>query len=92
MTTGLITGCSSGLGRAVAEAVLARGDNAVVTARGAANVRDLAYGCPECHGPGPGRCRRRAGVYAAVTPAVPDSSGISAPCRRKVPLPAFLAR
>ena len=33
MATWLITGCSTGLGRAFAEAVLARGDNAVVTAR-----------------------------------------------------------
>jgi len=42
MTTWLITGCSTGLGRAFAEAVLARGDNAVVTARDAATVQDLA--------------------------------------------------
>jgi NAD(P)-dependent dehydrogenase (short-subunit alcohol dehydrogenase family) len=33
MTTWLITGCSSGLGRALASAVLERGDSAVVTAR-----------------------------------------------------------
>ena len=33
MTTWLITGCSSGLGRALANAVLERGHNAVVTAR-----------------------------------------------------------
>ena len=33
MTTWLITGCSTGLGRAFAEAVLARGQNVVVTAR-----------------------------------------------------------
>jgi NAD(P)-dependent dehydrogenase (short-subunit alcohol dehydrogenase family) len=31
MSTWLITGCSTGLGRALAEAVLARGDNAIVT-------------------------------------------------------------
>ncbi|MCG5446091.1 SDR family NAD(P)-dependent oxidoreductase [Micromonospora sp. NIE79] len=42
MTTWLITGCSSGLGRALADAVLARGDNAVVTARDASTVQDLA--------------------------------------------------
>jgi NAD(P)-dependent dehydrogenase (short-subunit alcohol dehydrogenase family) len=41
MTTWLITGCSTGLGRALAEAVLERGDNAVVTARDAGRVRDL---------------------------------------------------
>jgi NAD(P)-dependent dehydrogenase (short-subunit alcohol dehydrogenase family) len=47
MTTWLITGCSTGLGRALAEAVLARGDNAVVTARDAAKVKDLAESHPE---------------------------------------------
>lgn len=41
MSTWLITGCSTGLGRALAQAVLARGDNAVVTARNASNVEDL---------------------------------------------------
>jgi NAD(P)-dependent dehydrogenase (short-subunit alcohol dehydrogenase family) len=46
MTTWLITGCSTGLGRALAEAVLARGDNAVVTARDAATVADLAAARP----------------------------------------------
>ena len=47
MTTWLITGCSTGLGRAFAEAALARGDNAVVTARDAATVRDLAEKHPD---------------------------------------------
>jgi NAD(P)-dependent dehydrogenase (short-subunit alcohol dehydrogenase family) len=47
MTTWLITGCSTGLGRAFAEAVLARGDNAAVTARDAAKVRDLAEKYPD---------------------------------------------
>jgi len=47
MTTWLITGCSTGLGRALADAVLARGDNAVVTARDAAKVKDLAESHPE---------------------------------------------
>jgi NAD(P)-dependent dehydrogenase (short-subunit alcohol dehydrogenase family) len=46
MTTWLITGCSTGLGRALAEAVLARGDNAVVTARDVATVADLAAARP----------------------------------------------
>ncbi|KUL25863.1 oxidoreductase [Actinoplanes awajinensis] len=45
-TTWLITGCSSGLGRALAAAVLARGDHAVVTARDAATVEDLADAHP----------------------------------------------
>ena len=42
MTTWFITGCSTGLGRAFAEAVLDRGHNAVVTARDVAKVQDLA--------------------------------------------------
>ena len=44
MSTWLITGCSSGLGRALAEVVIAAGHNAVVTARDAARVADLAEG------------------------------------------------
>jgi len=47
MSTWLITGCSTGLGRALAEAVLARGDNAAVTARDASRVEDLAAAHPE---------------------------------------------
>jgi len=42
MATWLITGCSTGLGRALAAAVLDGGDNVVVTARDAAMVEDLA--------------------------------------------------
>lgn len=47
MTTWLITGCSSGLGRAFAEAVLTRGHNAVVTARDVAAVAALADAHPD---------------------------------------------
>jgi NAD(P)-dependent dehydrogenase (short-subunit alcohol dehydrogenase family) len=47
MTTWLITGCSTGLGRALAEAVLQRGDRAVVTARDASTVEDLASDYPD---------------------------------------------
>jgi NAD(P)-dependent dehydrogenase (short-subunit alcohol dehydrogenase family) len=47
MSTWLITGCSTGLGRALARAVLDRGDNAVVTARDVATVRDLADAHPD---------------------------------------------
>jgi NAD(P)-dependent dehydrogenase (short-subunit alcohol dehydrogenase family) len=42
MSTWLITGCSTGLGRALAEAVIAADHNAVVTARDVGNVADLA--------------------------------------------------
>lgn len=46
-TTWLITGCSTGLGRALAEAVLARGDNAAVTARDVTTIERLAEAYPE---------------------------------------------
>ncbi len=46
MSTWFITGCSTGLGRAFAQAVLARGDNAVVTARDVRAVQDLAEAHP----------------------------------------------
>lgn len=42
----LVTGCSSGLGRAVAEAVARAGDLAVVTARDAASLADLVEAWP----------------------------------------------
>ncbi|MDX2036454.1 MAG: oxidoreductase [Isosphaeraceae bacterium] len=43
----LITGCSSGLGRSLARAVLERGERAVVTARDASKVADLAAIAPD---------------------------------------------
>jgi NAD(P)-dependent dehydrogenase (short-subunit alcohol dehydrogenase family) len=47
MTTWLITGCSTGLGRALAAAVLASGADVVVTARDVATVEDLAAAHPD---------------------------------------------
>jgi NAD(P)-dependent dehydrogenase (short-subunit alcohol dehydrogenase family) len=47
MPTWLITGCSTGLGRHLAEAVLGRGYNAIVTARDAAKVQDLVDTYPD---------------------------------------------
>lgn len=47
MKTWLITGCSSGIGRALAEAVLAAGDQAVVTARRPADIADFAERYPD---------------------------------------------
>lgn len=47
MTTWLITGCSSGLGRYLAQAVLQAGFNAVVTARNPAKVQDIVEAYPE---------------------------------------------
>jgi NAD(P)-dependent dehydrogenase (short-subunit alcohol dehydrogenase family) len=47
MSTWLITGCSTGLGRALAEAAIASGHNVVVTARDVGKVADLADIAPE---------------------------------------------
>ena len=47
VTTWLITGCSTGLGRAFARAVLGRGHNVVATARSAEAVKDLADADPD---------------------------------------------
>ncbi|WP_232791756.1 SDR family NAD(P)-dependent oxidoreductase, partial [Amycolatopsis sp. M39] len=47
MTTWLITGASSGLGAALARAVLEHGDNAAVTARDTDRVRDLVDAHPD---------------------------------------------
>ncbi|MDK1374834.1 MULTISPECIES: oxidoreductase [unclassified Sinorhizobium] len=45
--TWFITGCSTGFGRALAQHVIALGHNVVVTARGAAQVADLAAIAPD---------------------------------------------
>ena len=47
MSTWFITGCSTGLGRALAEAVLERGENAAITARDAGRLEDLAKAYPD---------------------------------------------
>jgi NAD(P)-dependent dehydrogenase (short-subunit alcohol dehydrogenase family) len=47
MSTWLITGCSTGLGRALAEAVIGAGHNAAVTARNVTRVVDLSDAAPE---------------------------------------------
>lgn len=46
MTTWLITGCSSGLGRDLAQAVLEHGHNAVITARHPDSLKDLLDAYP----------------------------------------------
>jgi NAD(P)-dependent dehydrogenase (short-subunit alcohol dehydrogenase family) len=46
-TVWLITGCSTGFGRALADAVLKKGCRAVVTARAPATIRDFAERYPE---------------------------------------------
>jgi NAD(P)-dependent dehydrogenase (short-subunit alcohol dehydrogenase family) len=47
MSTWFITGCSTGLGRALAEAVLDHGHSAVVSARDASKVQDLVDAHPD---------------------------------------------
>lgn len=47
MKTWLITGCSSGLGRSLAQAVLKKGDRAVVTARNVDTLKEFAEAYPE---------------------------------------------
>jgi NAD(P)-dependent dehydrogenase (short-subunit alcohol dehydrogenase family) len=47
MSTWFITGCSTGLGRALAEAVIREGHNVVATARDVARVADLAEAHPQ---------------------------------------------
>jgi NAD(P)-dependent dehydrogenase (short-subunit alcohol dehydrogenase family) len=47
MPTWLITGCSTGLGRALAQAALDRGDNVAATARDAATTQPLVDAHPE---------------------------------------------
>jgi NAD(P)-dependent dehydrogenase (short-subunit alcohol dehydrogenase family) len=47
VSTWLITGCSTGLGRALAEAVIGAGHNAVVSARDVAKVADLVDIAPD---------------------------------------------
>ncbi|MBX6317010.1 MULTISPECIES: oxidoreductase [Pseudomonadota] len=47
MKTWLITGCSSGLGRNLAQAVLQAGFNAVVTARNPQSVQDIVAAYPD---------------------------------------------
>lgn len=46
MKTWLITGCSSGLGRGIAEAALKHGENVVVTARNVDQIKELAEKYP----------------------------------------------
>jgi NAD(P)-dependent dehydrogenase (short-subunit alcohol dehydrogenase family) len=47
MTTWLITGCSTGLGRSLAQAVLEAGFNAVVTARNTKSLEELVASYPD---------------------------------------------
>lgn len=76
MTTWLITGCSTGLGRALARAVLAKGDNAVVTARDTATLQDLAAEFPTTALTVPLDVTDQSQVEAAVQQAVERFGGV----------------
>ena len=65
-STWLITGCSSGLGRHLAEAVLAAGHNALVTARDPSTVQDLVRDYPETALAAPLDVTEAAQIVAAV--------------------------
>ncbi len=43
----LITGCSTGFGRALAEAALAQGDRVIATARNVSKIQDLEQNYPQ---------------------------------------------
>lgn len=47
MSVWLITGCSSGLGRSLAEAVLKQGDQAIITARKISDIQDIVDVYPD---------------------------------------------
>jgi NAD(P)-dependent dehydrogenase (short-subunit alcohol dehydrogenase family) len=68
MPTWFITGCSTGLGRALAEAVLQRGDSAAITARDAGQLEDLAKAHP--------------GTALALTLDVTDDQQVTAAIRQ----------
>jgi NAD(P)-dependent dehydrogenase (short-subunit alcohol dehydrogenase family) len=76
MATWLITGCSTGLGRALAEAVLAAGHNAVVTARDAASVGDITANFPDTSLTLPLDVTDKAQVSAAVQQAEARFGGV----------------
>ena len=76
MATWLITGCSTGLGRALAQAVLAKGHNAVVTARNVSTVQDIADPHPGTALALPLDVTDRAQISAAVKQAQERFGGI----------------
>jgi NAD(P)-dependent dehydrogenase (short-subunit alcohol dehydrogenase family) len=69
MKTWLITGCSTGFGRVFAEAVLARGDKLVATARNVATIADFVRHYPESAAAMPLNVTRKGEAEAAVAKA-----------------------
>ncbi|MDQ1058762.1 NAD(P)-dependent dehydrogenase (short-subunit alcohol dehydrogenase family) [Arthrobacter globiformis] len=76
MTTWLITGCSTGLGRALAQTVLAHGHNAVVTARNVNAVKDIAADFPDTALPLPLDVTDKEQISSAVQQAQARFGGI----------------
>ena len=72
MKTWLITGCSSGLGKGLAEAVLEHGDQAVVTARRTETLRHFTDRYPRTALALPLDVSDDAQAEAAVKAALPD--------------------
>ncbi|MEU3461952.1 SDR family oxidoreductase [Streptomyces sp. NPDC006733] len=72
----LITGCSSGLGQALAAAAAAAGDDLAVTARKSADLEELAAAWPGRITPIPLELRDAASCEAAVRTAVERLGGI----------------
>ena len=77
MPAWFITGCSTGLGRSLAEAVLARGYNAVVTARDPATVGDIVRAHPATALALPLDVTEQAQVARAVQQAEERFGGVS---------------
>lgn len=76
MATWLITGCSSGLGRAIATAVLEAGHNAVITARDPETLAELGDSFPTTAAVVPLDVRDHAQVVAAVAVADERFGGV----------------
>jgi NAD(P)-dependent dehydrogenase (short-subunit alcohol dehydrogenase family) len=76
MATWLITGCSTGLGRALAQAVLAHGHHAVVTARNVTTLEDIAAAYPDTALALPLDVTDRAQISAVVEQAKTRFGGI----------------
>ncbi|MFP3606477.1 oxidoreductase [Paraburkholderia sp. SIMBA_053] len=76
MTTWMITGCSSGLGRDLAHAVLQAGFNAVVTARDPQSVQDIVAAYPDTAVAAALDVTNRAEVDAAVMLAQARFGGV----------------